>query len=208
MPETRYREKAGTGPASASEASRSRKRQRHDDLKPVDKRRFRFTEDALSVVREGMVKGVRVAETAEILGVTERTVQNARKRIRAEWAQKSNDLDTLFNESYGRFLAYEQKALERGNMREARENRWAIVRLTGVAKPERKEVEYTGAGGGPIEILVNAVPSLLPGVVVDSPGASGAAVVASPAGELVEGEFVEVAAAVDGEGLDGDGSGA
>ena len=113
------------------------------------------------------------------LGVCRETIYRQMQAIRKEWAEDALDLAEVFAESYGRLCAYEQMALERGNIREARENRVAITRLLGLSKGDRQylaDTVITGPVVNRTEIVVvepgalaggAGAPPLAAGVVVD-----------------------------------------
>ena len=106
--------------------------------------------DELEQVRVWMNTGVRDKVMMERLGVSQPTITRAKKKLRAQTAKRIADIDGMYRETLERFQQYEQMALEKGSIREARENRTAIMRLLGLAKAERHALEVTGAGGAPI----------------------------------------------------------
>ena len=115
-------------------------------------------EGAMEQVRVWMNTGVPERVMAERLGVSRTTITRAKKRLRAETARRIADVDSMYLETLERFQMYEQMALDKRSIREARENRMAIMRLLGLAKAERHALEVTGAGGGPLQVVINPVP--------------------------------------------------
>lgn len=114
--------------------------------------------DELEQVRRWMNTGVRDKVMMERLGVSQPTITRAKKRLRAETAKRIADVDGMYRETLERFQEYEQMALNKGSIREARENRTAIMRLLGLAKAERHALEVTGEAGGPLQVVINPVP--------------------------------------------------
>ena len=103
----------------------------------------KLDELAYDVIRRGILTRRSDADLAKQLGVSAQTIYKTRKRLREETAQRLVDTDAMFRESLERYEEYEQMALERGSIREARENRTAIVRLLGLAKGDAQGVAHT-----------------------------------------------------------------
>ena len=132
---------------------------------PMDKNK-------LARIRQGMLTHADPHALAAELGVCQETVYRQMRNIRKEWAADALDTAEVFAESYGRLCAYEQMALERGNIREARENRVAIVRLLGLSKGDRQYLAETVITG-PVVSRTEIVVVEPGGAVVAAAGAAG-----------------------------------
>lgn len=104
----------------------------------------KLTDDDREYIRRAMYRGVQDKVLMAKFEVSLPTITRAKKAGRAETARRASDTDGLYLESLGRYLEYEQMALDRNSIREARENRNAIVKLAGLAKGDRHALEVSG----------------------------------------------------------------
>ena len=101
----------------------------------------RLTHDKrLQILRlhyEGCTQAEISAETGVAPSVVWRAVNDERTRLTPE---SDDALQALLQETYQRLLFYEQQAIRRHAWRAAMDNRMAIVKLFGLAKPDKTEL--------------------------------------------------------------------
>ena len=80
-------------------------------------------------------------DIAEATGVSSSTVWSVIRDLKSRRVPVSDDeLAELLQETYQRYLDYEEMAIRKGGLRTALDCRNAIVKLFGLAKPEKQEV--------------------------------------------------------------------
>ena len=101
-------------------------------------------ETARGIVLRMMLLGKPNAEIAEATGFSPSWVDKAKKEIKDEWVAAAADGAAIYQESVARYRAYELMAIEAGDLKEARMNREALVKLTGAAQPEKYSIQQSG----------------------------------------------------------------
>ena len=108
--------------------------------------RPKYDAGTLSTIRQMMVAGRSDAEIMKEVGKSRSTVARYKTAIKELWREATADGESIYQESYRRLQEYESLALAEGNLREARECRKEIIKLMGVAAPDRLEVNQHTTG--------------------------------------------------------------
>lgn len=106
----------------------------------------RYDPATLGTVRQMMIAGCSDAEIMKEIGKSRSTVARYKTAIKELWREATANGESIYQESYRRLQEYENLALAEGNLREARECRKEIIKLMGVAAPNRLEVNQHTTG--------------------------------------------------------------
>lgn len=104
----------------------------------------RQRETARGILMQMMLLGKPNDDIAEATGFSLSWVEKHKRTLKEEWAAAAADGPAIYQESVARYQAYENMAIEAGDLKEARMNREALVKLTGAAQPERYSIQQSG----------------------------------------------------------------
>ena len=104
----------------------------------------RQRETARGILLKMMLLDKPMDDIAEATGFSLSWVEKTKKALKEEWAAAAADGAAIYQESVARYRAYELMAIETGDLKEARMNREALVKLTGAAQPEKYAIQQSG----------------------------------------------------------------
>lgn len=124
-----------------------------DRRPPAARSASKRRQDRLDVLRL-WAQGMNRVDIAEELGLSYDSVRNHMEALERMGKIDAADFDQIFRESYQRLRVYEDLSVARGSLRNAMDARRDIVKLLGIAKPQKMDITTDGRAITPITIEV------------------------------------------------------